>query len=318
MENATAPVAEVAIEDRIAAVFAGEPKPGAQPSQAEAPAEVPTEDAPTEAPETDEAPTEEEWLEIVHNAAPQRLTKAQAKDFAEKGYDYTQKTQKLAEERKQFQALEQNIKAREKLQPEVLKALATAEAYGLMLKQYEGVNWIERARSAPDSYAYERAQYDQIKDAANAAYQQSQQLVGHYQRLQSEEAKSRLNAEYQRAIDAVPEWKDRTRYQKDSKAIGDYLKSKGFEEDEINGLSDHRHVLILRDALAYQALKASQPQTLKKVSALSPVAKPGAAQTAAEVKAQASQDLKRQIKATRSDPHAQAKLIEQAFAAKIR
>jgi hypothetical protein len=44
----------------------------------------------------------ESYLTIKHGGEIQQLTKEQAQEYAQKGYDYTKKTQALAEERKRF------------------------------------------------------------------------------------------------------------------------------------------------------------------------------------------------------------------------
>src|SRR3990167_6221305 len=53
--------------------------------------------------EAEEEPVEEPLEEITHNGELKKLTKTELKELAHKGYDYTNKTQQIAEERKHLE-----------------------------------------------------------------------------------------------------------------------------------------------------------------------------------------------------------------------
>jgi hypothetical protein len=71
-----------------------------------------TEDVET-APEEDNADDEADFIELKHNGRPVKMKLDEVLEHAQKGFDYTQKTQELAEQRRQaehyFQQAQQNI-----------------------------------------------------------------------------------------------------------------------------------------------------------------------------------------------------------------
>jgi hypothetical protein len=101
---------------------------------------------------------------------------------------------------------------------------------------------------------------------------------------------AQLQAEQARLLDAVPEWRDSTKFQEASKQLSSYAATRGFSPAELSGVTDHRYLLILQDAARAKDLQAQvdtlkaqldgkTAATLKLVRAAPAMASPGARTT---------------------------------------
>lgn len=325
--QAGAPV-EPSIEDRFAAVIMGEPKPVAKAEPNEPPAE-PEAEATEEAQSLDQAPTPDDIqdevtpqpsqgdLEVIHNGQPVKIPATKVAELARQGFDYTQKTQALAEERRAVQAMRQAVQAQTQLHPVYMEAVADARSYEKALQSFSGVNWAQRATDDPIGYTQERARFDSLKDGYQKAVEQVQAVGSQLMQLETQSRQELLRSEFSKAVNAVPAWRDANKFKSDTTAMREYLTELGYTSDEIGNVVDHRHLQILRDAVAYRALVKAKANTNKKVATAPPVAKPGTTQTRQEVNAQAEKDLTRRIRAE-TDERKRAKLLEQRFASKIK
>lgn len=305
------------IEDRVAAVMSGEPKPMAaeaeSPPAPEVEADAPTGDGEVAQPQ--ESPFE---FEIVHNGAPVKFTdKAELKDLAEKGFDYTRKAQALAEQRRMVEQQMAAAQQMAQLQPQVLEAAADVKAYERELAKYQKVDWVAQAREDPLAYPALRAAYDQIVEGHKQAVQKAQGIYHQSVSLAQQQGTQRLQAELQKAVSAVPEWRSPEKFNQAREAMKGYLTERGFTQQEFAGINDHRLLLVLRDAQAYNALIKSKTVTQAKVADKSPVATPGASQTKAERQKSGNEEIRRQMKAT-NDPREKEKLVAKLFAQKIK
>lgn len=103
---------------------------------------------------------------------------------------------------------------------------------------------------------------------------QAQQL----EEFNAQRAKA-IEQERQRMVELVPEWKDREKWQAEDHKIANYLHTRGFSPEEIQGLYDSRSIAVARDAMLYrESLAKSQASTKKVQKAPLKVTKPGARQ----------------------------------------
>lgn len=194
--------------------------------------------------------------------------------------DYTQKSQRLADERRSFDtAVEQATRAWQ-------AKLQTADELLTILKSEvdTGPSDADLARLAnedPAEYVRSRADKDR-KERALAA------LRAHWQNIRSQEQQAtqqRLMAHRAEQQDALrrtmPELADpekASRFESDSRK---YLVASGFSDLEIDGLFngpfDHRQILVIRDAMRFRAMKEGKTKLEKTLRAKPPVLKPGAA-----------------------------------------
>lgn len=115
--------------------------------------------------EGDEAPEEEEELDIDGN--PLKVPKTLAEKLKARMMmqaDYTQKTQTLAEQRKEFESQRQAMQ----WEAQTNEALAeeTAQLYNVRqrLEQFQNVNWAALAQQDLQQHAVMQAEYTQLRD----------------------------------------------------------------------------------------------------------------------------------------------------------
>lgn len=171
----------------------------------------------------------------------------------------------VTEQRKALQAKEQE------LTQQYQERLAQAHNYGQLAYQEltrEYQNLEKLRETDPHEWVIQKANLDDRHARITYALQQTQEQ-------QKAQAQQFRDAEYQRLIEAVPEWKDSEVFRADSKKLIGTAKDYGISEKEMNGISDHRFLLVFRDAQRYREQQNKKPEVLKKVKAAPKVVKAG-------------------------------------------
>lgn len=278
--------------------------------EGEAPAEAESDEPEAEEPEQSEeaeeeaAPKAEELETITHNGEEKQLTKAELKELAQQGFDYTQKTQQLAEARRYVEQQAQFNQQQAQFQAQFTDQIAEVKAVEGQLAQWKQVNWTELAQTDPMQYLSLHHQYTEAKEAHQTQLQNLSQLQQQAQQTAAQQQAQRLAQEAQAMKQAIPEWRDQARANAEMTELRQFLATTGFGEQEIASVADHRQVAIARKAMLYDKLMASGKQ--KVATAPPPTAKPGST-------AKPNTDgkkLRENLKRTGSGDYA-AKLIEQ-------
>lgn len=236
----------------------------------------------SEAEETEEVAAEKEpepeFLELTYNGEQVKKTKDEVIALAQQGFDYTQKTQQLAEERRAIQANAQAVTQQLQLQAAVTDKLAEAKAIESQLAQYQQIDWHTlRAQDPHQAMQLEwqmrdlqqgyQAKVNEINDTARQAEARSHAL--------REESLAR---ERQSLLNAVPEWADGEKYQAEWSQIKSSLKKIGYTDDELAGMMDHRLYVAARKIMLYDKMQESKPEIIKRVAEAPKPAKPGVPQ----------------------------------------
>lgn len=230
-------------------------------------------------------------------------------NLAQQGLDYTQKTQKLAEERREVETYAQTIKVQEQqfqqqvqVQQALINEIAAVTALDQQLAQFQAIDWNSLSDNDPVEAQKAFFRYNQLQTQRGqmvAELQQKQTYItqAQAQRLQEEAAKGR-----EIIAREIPNWNHETQ-----KAVRDVGKEYGFSDEELSQVIDPRHVKVLHDAMQWRKLQ-SNPTANKKVTAAPPVVKPGSKDTKAAQGSQ-SRQLHEQLKKTGKDEYAR-QLIE--------
>lgn len=272
-------------EDKMSSImgFDSPEKPEAEPAQA-------SDEAPQDGddlglleiePEEELAPSSDEF-ELIHHGQQVKVSKEQAKNLAQMGYDYSQKMEAVNADKAKIQQVAQALQAQATMQGALLEHAAVVKSYDMALAKFQGVNWVQASQDDPIGYSQARAQYDALMEQRNGAYSQMANAYAHHQQASGYVSAEVRNLEVQKLQARIPEWRDPARYAKEAPEVfRGVLQEYGFAPDELNGspvLEDHRAVAIMRDALKYrQAVAASKG---KKMNGLPGVAKPGVSQRA--------------------------------------
>jgi hypothetical protein len=283
-------------------------------AEAEATEEVESEEA-TEEPD-DEAEEEEQSqdevpaiLKLKVNGEDVEKPLDEVVALAQQGLDYTQKTQQVAEQRKELEAYAESIKAQEQAFQEqmqlnnvLIEDVAKITSLDQQLNQYANVNWNQLSDNDFVEAQKLFFTYNQLQQERSQLVSQfeakKQQVVQKQTQLMSEKiakGKEILAKE-------IPNWSPET-----NQALLSTGKDYGFSDAELNSIVDPRHVKVLHDAMQWRKLQQNST-VKKKVSSAKPVVKPGSKDTKAEASSN-HRNLREQLRKTGKSDAAQ-KLIE--------
>jgi hypothetical protein len=229
--------------------------------------------------------------------------------LAQQGLDYTQKTQQVAEQRKELEAYAESIKAQEQAFQEqmqlnnvLIEDVAKITSLDQQLNQYANVNWQQlsdndfvEAQKLFFSYNQLQTERSQLVSQFEAKKQQVVQKQSQLMAEKIAKGKEVLAKE-------IPNWSPET-----NQALLSTGKDYGFSDAELNSIVDPRHVKVLHDAMQWRKLQQNSV-VKKKVSNAKPVVKPGSKDTKAEANSNHRQ-LRESLRRTGKSDAAQ-KLIE--------
>lgn len=185
-----------------------------------------------------------------------------------KGYqrqaDYTKKTQALAE--RETQAVEFLKSKHDEIRTQYMQQAESARA---AVAQMAGLKTeAELAQLAQQDPAAWVAEVQRQKQIGGFLQGLDQQLIQERQRAEQERQQHHqqtLQKQFKQT------WQELEKEKIDkptlTKIYGDVTKTYGFSEQELASVYDHRLVKMMRDASAYQALKAQKGQVTQKVAA---------------------------------------------------
>jgi hypothetical protein len=184
-----------------------------------------------------------------------------------KGYsrqaDYTKKTQELAEYRRQMdgavqqaqQEIQQTQQARAQYVDAVEAAISTNYAH---LQQFQNVDWERLKTEDREEYLTKRDDYRQAQEQISELQNQHKAATEQQQAEMAEQNKRMWMEEHHKMSQILPDWRDDTKRMAISKAIGEYAVGQGYTQEELDTLVDHRSILMLMKAKAYDDVRGKQ------------------------------------------------------------
>lgn len=230
--------------------------------------------------------------------------------LAQQGLDYTQKTQQVAEQRKELEALQEQLNGatkqfqeQQQLNNVLIEDVAKITALDQQLAQYQNVDWQQLSDSDFVEAQKLFFQYNQLQqqrtDAVSRFESKRQEALTKQQQLvadQVRKGKEQLAKE-------IPNWSQQT-----TQEVISTGKEYGFTDAELNSIIDPRHVKVLHDAMQWRKLKSKDSVTKKKVASAKPVVKPGS-KDQKQVATASAKKMRDQLRKTGSSEVA-SKLIE--------
>lgn len=235
--------------------------------------EAADESLPDEEQQGEEGEEGEEDDEVEIDGKSYRVPKA-IKDAVLMHRDYTQKTQKVAEERRVVEERAHALQQRESLMAQTFEKAVEFREVQNRLAQYEQIDWQALAEKDPAQaqklhFAYQQLQRDaQVKwHALQEGQSQAEQL--------SQQQRQQLLAQAEQDLKArLPEFGP----QLAAKIVEASKAAYGFSAEELEGLTDARHVHVLHDAMKWRELQAAKPKAMRAVAeaprAIKPAAQP--------------------------------------------
>ena len=135
--------------------------------------------------------------------------------------------------------------------------------------------------SDPIGYMEAKMQYDEGMKAFNEQQVQLRQQQAYAQQMQAQEQQVRLTQEMEKLTEKIPEFKDPERA---GKFKEDLVKTAnefyGYAPEDLQGVTDHRALMVLADAMRWRKSQANKSKAEQKASKARPVIKPQAKRTA--------------------------------------
>jgi len=239
---------------------------GAEPSEAEIAFEAEEESEEVLEDDSTGEIAEDEEAEFLFEIDGQELTV----DEIRKGYlrqsDYTKKTQSLAEQRKEIDALTERYNAQlNQIQIERQQYIQHLQALSQNQdpeKKFD-IDWERLRLEDPLEYVTKRQEFQEAKDRANELKERARQARAKAAADQQEQWAKVVEHEKAQLIAALPEWGETESQRQLATDLRAYAQGVGYSEPEIDSLVDHRSFLVLRKAMLYDQLQGANPKAKK-------------------------------------------------------
>tara|TARA_R100000655_G_scaffold54038_1_gene92032 strand:- start:141 stop:1172 length:1032 start_codon:yes stop_codon:yes gene_type:complete len=221
----------------------------------------------------------------------QEVTLDELRNGYQRQADYTRKSQSLAEQRK---AYESNLEAVQKERNQYDQALQVlAQNQYAELKEFENIDWKTLKQDDPVEYMEKRVNYQDAKEKIGQVQAEQQRVRQQTQTEMQQIVEERIKKESELLVQKLPEYADPSSGLKED--LRQYTLGLGFSEDDVNGITDHRVVLVLHKAMLQdKGSKAS----VKKTKTVPKVVKSGTPATKAQKSKRAKQTKRERLAKT--------------------
>ena len=223
--------------------------------------------------EEEEVEDEDESESTVYTVKVNGQDVEVSEDELIKGYsrqqDYTQKTQQLAEYKKQMdaaaQGMQQEIAQTQQMRSQYVDALSTAiDTNYAHLQQYANVDWETLKSQDKEEYLTKRDEYRQAQENIQQLQSKAQEAQQHQEREMQMQHQQMLQEEHTKMVNILPEWGNPDTQRAIAKSISEFALSKGYTQEELAQLVDHRSILVLMQAKAYEDMTRKQHEVRAK------------------------------------------------------
>ena len=226
----------------------------------------------------DEAKPEETVITLEIEGQEVKFTKDELKSGILRQADYTRKTQALAEERKQYQSVVDQAAEQEKVYSQLLPVMM--QRMQQFMPQPPETSLID---TDPVAYMKQQARYERELGDYQAAQAEMQRIQLKDQSEAEQKQRAYVAQNAQILPELIPEWKDEKTYERDRHRMREFLKSRKFNDAEIDQAYDARIISLAYDAMRWRELKSSKPKQSepleKALKPNAPVQKPMNSQT---------------------------------------
>lgn len=192
-----------------------------------------------------------------------------------KGYsrtaDYTRKTQEVAAQRKAFEAEQTAVRAERQKYAHLLVQLEQSVQSGLGQEP----DWAQlQQQLKPEEFAAEYARWGIRQQELARITAERQKAMAAVERDRQAQLDAHLDAEEAKLFEAIPEWKDAKVADAEKAQLAAYATNAfGWTADDLQSVTDHRNIVLLRKAMLYDAAQAKRPDVrakIEKVKAATP------------------------------------------------
>ena len=282
-------------------------------------AEEPIEDEPLEDPSEEEIVQEEASEEVLEDVSegfvaveyegvtyevPETL-----KDALLRQQDYTQKTQSLADQRREVEVLQKQAETVQAEQRFVQDIQPELNNFGYLQAQIQNMeNELQTNLSSMTSEEMfkKKIEVDGLKEQAQAIRQGLEVKYNEFEEAQKQSYQELLEKGAQVLKESIPDWSEAK--QKD---VRDFAISQGFSEQEVSAIVDPRHVKILWAASQYESLKGKAQPAAETVKAAPTIKTKSRDPMPKET--QVALNLRKKIKSDKLTPAEKRKAVAEDF-----
>ena len=237
-------------------VSEGEP----EASEEEPEVEEETEDEEEESPEEEETEEEVDTPDVYTvkiNGEDHEVTE----DELIKGYsrqaDYTKKTQELSQYRSQLdqaaQFYQTEVAATQEARQQYINSLAQGVQLSLSsLQEFENIDWERLKTEDKEEYLTKRDDFREAQNSVQKLKQTHAQEAEKQNAEQQHQFQNWAQTEHQKLVSILPDWGDPVKQKAIAGELRQFAFTKGFAEEELAQLFDHRSILILMQAKAWE------------------------------------------------------------------
>lgn len=208
----------------------------------------------------------------VFRALPPEAQAVIARREGERDIAFTRKTDEIAEHRKALESTfavvqqERNDYANNLQQ---LLFVAAPEA-----EKFSQIDWQRLAQEQPADYVRLSAERDALRGRIGGIQAELQRVAAQSQQAQAYQFQQTVQAEQQRLVEALPEFADPKKGPQKVAAMRSWLNQKGFSDQEISQVVDHRVLLVVEEAMAAGRVREVRRQAETKRNGHAPQVQP--------------------------------------------
>ena len=223
--------------------------------------------------ETEEEAEDDEDVEVEERKTFRVKANGEEKDVTldelvsgfQKGEDYTQKSQALAEQRKSVEAEAHMINEAAQLREQYAQRLNQVQQL-LERENNDGVDMEQLRENDPIAWSIQVATKTENNQKLKLLAQEQDRLVQAQQQQAAQYQTKMVAHEAKMLSEKVMEFSNPKKAEQIKNDIRSFGKSVGFSDDELAQVYDHRHVIVMQKAMAYDKLQKANPGVTKKLS----------------------------------------------------
>lgn len=250
--------------------------------------------------------TDEEKFTVNIDGTDVELTKSELINGYKAQKSSTQKFEAAAALRKEADAVAEKARAeRQQAAQGLQQAQAVLQA---QLQEQGQIDWDALMEQDPTEFVKQKHLYEKRQAALRDVHSRGLQLAAQEQQEQLKSHVESVQSEQQELLAKIPDWKDEAKRTAEEKLIADELISRGFSPERVYGkpnpdgtpnlqapgITDHKIILLARDAMLYRQMLSKAKAAAQKVSNLPQrTMQPDAAPVSIDKRGQQFQQLKK-------------------------
>lgn len=211
----------------------------------------------------------------VFRALPPEAQAVIARRESEQNKAFTQKTQEIAEHRKALESVIQETQTAGETNIRNLEQLLAVAAPEI--EKFRDIDWQRLAQEQPADYVRLSAERDALRNRYGTIQGEIRRVSAQVEQAKAYQFAQIKQAEYQKLIEALPDFGDPQKAPQKVAEMRVWLNAKGFTDQEIGQVVDHRVLLVVDEAMrADRAREVRRQAETKRNGAAPQVQPPGA------------------------------------------